>query len=344
MSPDAAADAAGQFGWLVCLREPALVVSTVGTVVWANPPARGVLGERVAPGASLGDHVAAQDELRDLLRRSSRSTAPLLGALTFAPGGVSTRLRTDCARIPGAGAVHLLLRLFLPTEEPIALLDRQVRHLNAQLRTRTEENLALQRALDDKRVLVSELQHRVKNNIQMMVSLLALTGKDAQTTSDVAALLQAARGRLGAMASTQEAIYRAEATDHVSADVVLGELVRSVGEAFGVPDRITTRLQPATLLSDNAYALALIANELLTNALKYGLRPDGPPVSVEFTSSGNACTLVVRDHGPGVSEEGRGTASGLRLVSGLCRQLKASLDVASENGTTCTLRFSAAGR
>jgi two-component sensor histidine kinase len=103
----------------------------------------------------------------------------------------------------------VILRFLTVRDDQFALLDRRVRHLDAQLRKRLQENAALESALKQNQGLLRELQHRVKNNIQLMMSLIHLSAK-GRDGAQVAELVETARLRLQAMACAQEAIYRSE--------------------------------------------------------------------------------------------------------------------------------------
>jgi two-component sensor histidine kinase len=251
------------------------------------------------------------------------------------------RFRLHCAALPeGAGGRALVLRCLSARNDQFSILGRRVRELDAQLRDRLRKNAILEETLRQNRDLMRELQHRVKNNIQMMASLIRMSAQGGQS-DEVRALVDRARLRLQAMASAQDAIYRAKQAGLVAAAPLLSDLVQSIGESFGAADSVRLELAEATLSNDVAHSLALIANELTTNAIKHG-RPDGPgAIRVAFGPVADGFELVVQDSGPGIPDEALARSSGLKLVRALCRQIGGRLDIAYENGTKCSVRFAA---
>ena len=103
-------------------------------------------------------------------------------------------------------------------------------------------------------------------------------------------------------------------------------------------------LDDATLTGEEAHALALIASELTSNALRHGLPDRAGAVRVRFQANEDGCALVVQDSGPGIAPGAERRGSGLRIVRGLCRELRGSFDIAYDRGATCTVRFRTRGR
>jgi len=330
-------DAAGHS--LEYLVEPAFLIRRHGEVLGVNAAARRLLGPGIE-GGSLFDRLRSPRSGFDAyLRRSSGSTAPLVGAATLATQDGPMRFRLHCAALPeGAGERRLVLRCLSARNDQFSILGRRVRELDAQLRHRLRENAVLEEALQQNKDLLRELQHRVKNNIQMMASLIHLSAQGEQS-EEVRALVDRARLRLQAMASAQDAIYRAKQAGLVAAAPLLSDLVQSIGESFGVADSLRLELGEATLPSDVAHSLALIANELTTNAIKHGLPGGRGVIRVAFGPVGDGFELVVQDGGPGIPDDALARSSGLKLVRALCRQIGGTLDIAHDNGTKCTVRF-----
>ena len=141
------------------------------------------------------------------------------------------------------------------------------------------------------------------------------------------------------MASAQDAIYRSRSTGHVAVAPLLTDLVGAIAESFGVSARVRLDIADADLPNELAHGLALIVNELTTNAIKHGLAGGGETVQVSLHLKGDGLELIIWNDGPGIAAAAEGRPSGLRLVRALCRQIGGTLDIAGGNGTTCTVEF-----
>jgi PAS domain S-box-containing protein len=189
------------------------------------------------------------------------------------------------------------------------------------------------------RALMSELNHRVKNNMQMLQSLLGAAEREATSGEARDALGDAVR-RVGAMAAAQQGMYSASATEF-EAGPFLESLCRNASQSFGRKADIRNGEASGQLPNDAAIPLALIINELITNAVKHGTGDRSRvTISITLRQVGGEWELRVEDDGPGFRyQQPRRRASGLGLVSGLARQLGGRLDVISAGGAQCIVRF-----
>lgn len=199
-------------------------------------------------------------------------------------------------------------------------------------REKAEE--ALRASLAEKQALLKEVHHRVKNNMQVITSLLRLEANriDHETTRGV---LKHMQNRIQSMAVLHETLYRSGNFTRVDLGsylkLVSGQLARSL--SIG-PDRVHLHLDVASagVDLDQAIPCGLIVNELVTNAFKHGF-PKGRSgeVWIELQQSGETgLRLRVRDNGVGLPndlEGAREKSLGLRLVSDLVRQLRGTLVV-----------------
>lgn len=322
------------------LVEPAFLIRRDGEILTANAAARRLLGNGIV-GTNLFVHVTSQKHAFDrYLQRSTGSTAPLVGSGTLQTKTGEVRFRLHCALWPDSSAGKaLILRCLSATDDPFSILARRVERLAAQLRSRLRENAVLAEALQQNQALLRELQHRVKNNIQMMASLIQMSANRSDN-EDFARLVDGARFRLQAMASAQDAIYRSKQSGSVAAGPLLEELATSIAHSFGAAANLELSIVDAELSSDVAHALALIVNELITNAIKYGLPNRCATIRVSFGTFSDGFELVVQDSGRGIASEALSRTSGLKIVRALCRQIGGALDVVNHNGTRCSVRFS----
>jgi PAS domain S-box-containing protein len=192
------------------------------------------------------------------------------------------------------------------------------------------------------RILLNELNHRVKNNMQMLQSLLSNSMR--QTKSEEARqVLHEAAGRLAAMAAAQRALYSNGGTERFDAREFVRSVCATAEQTFPTRTSISYRADEIELGNDVAMPLALILNELLTNAVKYGTNGNegskGGSIRVGLKRKEDRCVLSVEDDGPGFDlEKTRQRASGLFLIQGLARQLGGQLMV-SRSPTCCSVDF-----
>jgi PAS domain S-box-containing protein len=212
-------------------------------------------------------------------------------------------------------------------------------------RKRAEELVVA--SLREKEALLKEIHHRVKNNLQVISSLLNLQAERIADPSARAVFLES-QSRVRAMALVHETLYGSESLARIELPRYVERLCDSLLRTFGGGERITLErhIADATLDLDRALPVGLIVSELVSNALKYAF-PNGRPgrivVSVA-TGESSHYTLCVRDDGVGLPPDldlDRTTSLGLYLVGVLVRQLRAERSVERSTGTAFTIRFPA---
>jgi PAS domain S-box-containing protein len=213
-------------------------------------------------------------------------------------------------------------------------------------RKRIDRNL--QTSLEEKDALLKEVHHRVKNNLQLISSLLNLQGGRI-ADPDVAELLFESRNRVRSMALVHENLYRAGNFARVPMRPHVQNLCAHLIRAYsphGQHVELTTAVDEVELDLDRAVSAGLIINELVSNALKHAF-PDGRRghVRVELKLPGEGrCVLAVTDDGVGLPlalDEDRADTLGLQLVHDLTRQLHGLVAVSRDGGTTFTISFDA---
>lgn len=312
------------------LSEPALVVDASGLVQGANTAAHRLFGPSLA-GRDLQSLFGDPPErLQTMLTDAAASTGAVMRSLTPLPDAEAgkprqirvARLTTD----PGA-PVLLVLHFAAGTEARFRKLCETVQELEASLRERAAEKAELHAALEQNQLLYRELQHRVKNNIHLIGVLLRMSARD-HDTPEVGAVIEAAMTRIQAMARTQEAIYEARGIDTVMADAFIERILRGLSASLMPRGRIDCDLCPVPLRAEVAHNLALIINELATNALKYGRQDSRAVLRVWLGSRGagngvahDGLELSIADNGPGFELSATRRSSGLMMVEALVTQL-----------------------
>ncbi|WP_244919984.1 sensor histidine kinase [Rhizobium grahamii] len=192
----------------------------------------------------------------------------------------------------------------------------------------------------NQRVFLDELNHRVKNNMMMLHALLRSAERESDSREARLVLSDAAQ-RVGAMAAAQQALYTEHDRSEVNASNFVNAVCDSARQAFSENVTLHVDVDAGSLANDVTMPLALVLNELLTNAAKHGCDDTGScEVWISLTRSDGDFLLTVRDSGPGFDFKVTGRrSSGTGLVSGLVRQLRGSLSVAPGPGAQCTVRF-----
>ena len=190
------------------------------------------------------------------------------------------------------------------------------------------------------RILFNELNHRVKNNMQMLQSLLRLAGKQTNN-AEARRILSDASSRVAAMAAAQQVLYATTDATRFNAQEFLSAVCQTARQLFSPKINIVCEAGAVELSNDAAMPLALILNELLTNSVKHGVNGSREgTVRVGLTRANDAFHLYVEDDGPGFDLNAvRQRSSGLQLVQGLARQLGGKFDVARNPRTRCSVYF-----
>ncbi|MFZ9887097.1 MAG: sensor histidine kinase, partial [Myxococcota bacterium] len=214
---------------------------------------------------------------------------------------------------------------------------------------------AVSRSLREKETLLKEIHHRVKNNLQIISSLLVLQS-DQMPTPRAKELLEESVHRIRSMALIHEQLYGVESLERIDLGDYARLLTESLRGAFAPHARVRVEADEVEVNVELAVPLGLILNELITNAFKYGLvrgaareAPSGGrtgsecDVIVEVGIEGDLIRLAVTDSGPGVPPDfnpDRSSTLGLQLIRSLNRQLRGNLAVDSDRGArfvvTCT--------
>jgi PAS domain S-box-containing protein len=196
---------------------------------------------------------------------------------------------------------------------------------------------ALEQAVTDKTVLLREINHRVKNSLQLVSGLLNLQMASIDDNS-AKAMLKDASDRIAAVARVHYRLYQSDRFSTLDFGAFLEELCEDLAEASGVSVcNLRLEAEPLEIDIDHAAPLGLIANELITNAIKHR-DVDPAIITVSLVGEPDSYTLAVRDQGPGLPsgfDPTRSRTLGMRIVTALTRQIGARLDILpAEKGTT----------
>lgn len=257
----------------------------------------------------------------------------------------------DAVRAAVAAALDPAARSEFDVEFRLLLPDGAVRWLSARGRTlfdrsggaaralrflgmlmdvtgRRQAEEMLRRSLAEKEMLLGEVHHRVRNNLQVVLSLIRLEA--SRLDDDGAGRMQALSQRISALGQLHEQLYRSGEFGRVDLPTYLGDLARTLVEVHRGTREVEMRLdvEPMECDLDTALPLGLLANELVTNSLKHAF-PDGRPgrIDIALRRAGPEVVFEVADDGAGAASAAvpdgpvRSKSLGRQLIRSLARQL-----------------------
>jgi PAS domain S-box-containing protein len=199
-------------------------------------------------------------------------------------------------------------------------------------------------SLKEKELLLKEIHHRVKNNMQIISSLLGLQSSHVKDDRD-AALFEVSQHRVRSMALVHEKLYQSEGLSGIDFQDYITDLVEELHNSYYLGGRVAIVINAKNILVDidDAIPCSLIIHELVSNAMKHAF-PDERTgnITIEFFRNGGDNVLRIRDDGVGLPDgfDYQDTGSlGLQLVNALTQQLRGSIEVDTSNGTAFTIVF-----
>ena len=217
--------------------------------------------------------------------------------------------------------------------------------LAADVTGRKQAEDALRQALADKEMLMRELQHRVKNSLNTVSSLLALEEENLPDERS-RAVFASTRLRIGSIAAVYEQLYHTGSIDRIDLRQYIEHLCAGLSQSYlpaSSPVSIETHLEEVQLDVKQALPLGIIVNELVINALKYAFPADRTmtgTIRITLAQAENRVGLAVIDNGIGIPA-GRTLSAGigLELVRMLTRQINGNFELEIENGCTARVDF-----
>lgn len=203
---------------------------------------------------------------------------------------------------------------------------------------RKQAEQAKDKALARVQMLVREMSHRIKNNLQIVASLLSMQ-QCSSKDPDVLECLSRARERIATIALLHNSLYRTADFECLDTQEYLSGLVQHIGEVMvaGRPISITTHIEPHRIGIDRAVPLGLVVNELVTNAVKHAFGQDGGQIHVSLTREGDELVLRVKDTGKGLGAAAS-EGLGMRMVRVFADQLGGTLSIEDHSGTFAQVR------
>jgi two-component sensor histidine kinase len=242
----------------------------------------------------------------------------LLGVLVV---GVNSRLRLD---EPYMDFLKLVAAQLASSASTLRSIDEEMRAAKIReglindLRQAKQE---LEEQVQQKELLLKEVNHRVKNSLQIVSGILQL--QIPHVHGAAADAMRNAATRVMAIATVHERLYKGENVASVELDRFLVDLCHEIGRAYGCPDGIVAKVERISVPTDMAVPLALIISELVTNVIKHV----GSPCDIAVQAiSGCSLKLTVSDHGAGPPLESTSQGLGSRIIKAFSSQLRATVE------------------
>lgn len=209
---------------------------------------------------------------------------------------------------------------------------------------RIENEERIKKSLKEKEILLQEVHHRVKNNLQIISSILNLQTRSIKDDK-VNELIKETRYRIMSMSFIHDLLYQTKDFTNIDFSKYIQNITSNIMNTYTLNKNIQLQLhtEPIFLNLDNAIPCGLIVNELITNAFKYAF-PEGKKgeIIVELSKSSNNVILSVADNGIGISKKVnyKTTESlGFQLINSLVSQIDATIEYENTRGTKFTITF-----
>lgn len=227
----------------------------------------------------------------------------------------------------------------------LGLLYRQYLHKQKNNRVITQKNELLQQTVNEKEWLLKEIHHRVKNNLQIVMSLLnsqsVFIDNDAALTA-----IHDSQHRVHAISLIHQKLYGSDNVSSVDISLYIREMVLYLTSSFNTGQRIRFELdiEPMEMDVSQAVPLGLILNEAITNSIKYAFPSDRSGVIFISLShiDTHQCELTISDNGIGIPlsvNSKRPGSLGMSLMEGLSKSLNGKFSIRNNNGTTINISF-----
>ncbi|WP_243147618.1 response regulator, partial [Scytonema sp. UIC 10036] len=225
----------------------------------------------------------------------------------------------------------------------VAERTAELSQLNADLQ---QSELTLRRfsehieaSLREKEVLLKEIHHRVKNNLGIVSSLLQMQCRRTQDSQATAILLDS-QNRIASIALVHEKLYRSQDLANINFAQYIPDLVTHLFDSYNMKSshiKLHFQVEDTSLDIETAIPCGLIVNELVSNALKYAFpNNQAGEIIMKLYEHEHQLTLIVRDNGVGLPvdfDKKKTKTLGIKLIQGLVKQLRGSIEINSEQGT-----------
>lgn len=306
--------------------ESAFLMMPDGTIVYANK----TMGERIHVSHELLAGMNAYDVTPPEVSESRRVKAALC---------IKTKEPVVFVDERNGRSIHNTIHPVLDENNDVIYLAIFGFDITGRIRSENE----IRRLLDEKKLLLKEVHHRVKNNMMSISGLLTLKSESG-VNAESAAILKEMSVRVMTMMRIYDRLYRSEEYSRIHLREYLDDLLNEISSTFlsGDSIKIEHDIEDLYIRQSSVFAIGIIVNELVTNSLKYAF-PGGRKgfISITLRTKGDSeIKIVIHDNGIGLPHTNEVTLNagfGLDLVKIMVEQSGGSIAASGENGTTFTV-------
>jgi len=198
----------------------------------------------------------------------------------------------------------------------------------------------LKRANSQKTFLLKEIHHRVKNNLNLISSILGIQ-KLESNSPEVHALISQNQLRLESIAMAHEMLYSQKDLENIYFDSYVQKLTQHILKTDSAKDNIRVKIEmmPYKIPIDHMIQYGIIINELMVNSIKYAFDDNGGIITIKLEQKDNHCLFTYKDNGKGVENIEKKQGFGLNLIKMSVLQLNAQMEIYNDDGLVYEIRF-----
>jgi two-component sensor histidine kinase len=230
-------------------------------------------------------------------------------------------------------------------EQDFAASTSYIISLSLEATRREDAQKQIINSLNEKNVLLREIHHRVKNNMQIISSLLSLQSSTIEN-QDMKDIFNESQNRVKSMSMIHEQLYQTDDLALIDFNIYINGLIKSLFQIYSLdwaPIRWEVDVEDVKLNLETAIPCGLIINELVSNSLKHAfLEGSDGQIMVKMRKEDEIITLIVADNGIGLPKDfniEKATTLGLKLVKTLVNQLEGEMVINTDNGTSFNIRL-----
>ena len=201
---------------------------------------------------------------------------------------------------------------------PIKDKDGKIRRILEHVIDVTER----EKALETNRIILDDLHHRVKNNLQLIQSMISIERHENMDPDDI---LKATENRIDALANVHRMLYSNDDITSINVKDYTQGLIQAIQSSGKHNANITSSIADEMLSFGQSRNYALLLNEIITNSIKYGDNDGDVTIDIELKRNKSLYELTVKDHGVGFPQDIK-KGAGLLIIEGLTEQMKGSIE------------------
>lgn len=224
----------------------------------------------------------------------------------------------------------------------LAITNSKRKKINTLLK---EKYLSEVKQKEEKEVLLKEIHHRVKNNLQIVISLLRLQSHQI-SDKKILGLFEECQHRISSMSLIHEKLYRTEDLAQINIEEYVNELTKGLVKSYATTVDVSLKINTSvtTLGIDSIIPFGLIINEIISNSLKYGFKDKTEGIiSIDLSKKEDTYTLKIGDNGVGIAPEAFNNNDnetlGIELIKSLASQIEGTINLLDLKGTYYSLKF-----